>query len=63
MSSRHLGDSRMPMGRRAVSLPYLQGGVIPPLIQNQLEQLGGEFCLLVVLGLEARDCVGSLNDV
>lgn len=30
---------------------------------RRLEWLGGEFCLLVVLGLEARDCVGCLNDV
>lgn len=28
---------------------------------RQLEWLGGEFCLLVVLGLEARDCVGCLS--
>lgn len=29
---------------------------------RQLEWLGG-FCLLVVLGLEARDCVGCSSDV
>lgn len=30
---------------------------------RRLERLGGEFCRLVVLGLEARDCVGCLHDV
>lgn len=30
---------------------------------RRLEWLGGEFCRLVVLGLEARGCVGCLNDV
>lgn len=28
-----------------------------------LEWLGGEFCLLVILGLEARGCVGCWSDV
>lgn len=30
---------------------------------RQLEWLGGAFCLLVVLGLEARDRVGCSSDV
>lgn len=30
---------------------------------RQLEWLGGEFCLLVILGLGARGCVGCLSDV